>query len=929
VHLAPVYEQNGGTVRRSQRAQGRLLGRSTELDAIRQRLVRGRAGRCEVVLIEGEPGIGKTRFLTEVLAAAPRFRQFHTDAEELERTRPFGPLADALGCRVSSADPLGSEIARLIDEGAAEFRIVERLAELLERMALEGPLLVAVDDFQWADPSTVASLRFAARHLSDVPAVFALAFRPIPRGHELERFIDTSIRDGALHVPLGPLDDVAVAELVEGVLGRPPGPGLRSLVGSAAGNPFYVTELVEAIAADGQLRTAADTIDADPALVPVAFHGAVVRYLQFLGESRVSLLRWAAVLGGRFSPTDLATVSGAPIGEMLPVLEEAVEAGILVHDDDRLAFRHDLLRETLYEDVGAAVRAAMHLEAGRALAAAGAEPLGVAYHLVRGPIARDDMAVKWLVDAAEQAIHRGTEADLLEAALERLPPNDPRSVEIGVETIVVLGQTGRAVDAETLADRLRGSLDQADGDRLSAALAEAYAHQSDPVDVLRHCDAVEDRTLLPAKERAMLLTNEGFGLALARRVDEAEAVARRAIEEGHRSGIAGAIHAGRGLLGLCALAAGRGRDAAAQGAGNARSWPGYGEFFFLMSLLNEDRLTEAEELFGAVHRRIAESGHLTAQLMFEAANARAALLAGRLDEALAWAESSLALAEQAPVSVPTAVARGVAARVALHQGSAGEAESTLGPVQPAPGLGVDIFEWTKALALEARGHEANAREVLGSAWDRLRPLRYAGSWASIGPDLTRLHLAGGERDLAASVASAVETGAAGSDAPSAAGAALRCRAVVEKNTTLIREAVAAYELGPRVLETASAREDAASLLDGTEAVEQLRAALETYEAAGATADATRVRAALRARGVRAGVRGARQRPATGWDSLTPTERRVVALAAQGLTSRQIGERLYISSFTVGSHLRHVYQKLGINSRVQLTAEALRHHADDD
>jgi DNA-binding CsgD family transcriptional regulator len=77
------------------------------------------------------------------------------------------------------------------------------------------------------------------------------------------------------------------------------------------------------------------------------------------------------------------------------------------------------------------------------------------------------------------------------------------------------------------------------------------------------------------------------------------------------------------------------------------------------------------------------------------------------------------------------------------------------------------------------------------------------------------------------------------------------------------------------------------------------------------------------------VRGARQRPATGWDSLTPTERRVVALAAQGLTSRQIGERLYISSFTVGSHLRHVYQKLGINSRVQLTAEALRHHADDD
>ena len=111
------------------------------------------------MLIEGEPGIGKSRFLAEVLADPAGLRPFRADAEELERTRPFGPLVDALGCRVASGDALCAGIARLIDEGAAEFRIVERLAELLERMALEGPLLVAVDDFQWADPSTVTALR--------------------------------------------------------------------------------------------------------------------------------------------------------------------------------------------------------------------------------------------------------------------------------------------------------------------------------------------------------------------------------------------------------------------------------------------------------------------------------------------------------------------------------------------------------------------------------------------------------------------------------------------------------------------------------------------------------------------------------------------------------------------------------------------------
>ena len=135
-----------------------------------------------------------------------------------------------------------------------------------------------------------------------------------------------------------------------------------------------------------------------------------------------------------------------------------------------------------------------------------------------------------------------------------------------------------------------------------------------------------------------------------------------------------------------------------------------------------------------------------------------------------------------------------------------------------------------------------------------------------------------------------------------------------------------YEAGPRILETAKAREDAASLLNGAEAIAQLRAALATYETVGATGDITRVRSALRQRGINLGTRGPRQRPPTGWKSLTPAEQRVVALAAEGLTTRQIGDRLYISSFTVGSHLRHVYQKLGINSRVQLTKQAINHGA---
>jgi DNA-binding CsgD family transcriptional regulator len=690
-----------------------------------------------------------------------------------------------------------------------------------------------------------------------------------------------------------------------------------------------VTELVEALAADGQLHTRDGIVDADTASVPVpvAFRGSVVRYLRFLGESRLSLLRWAAVLGSQFSPDDLAIVSGESIDAVLHVMDDAVRAGIVVPDGDRLAFRHDLLREALYEDMGTADQRSRHLTAGRALATGGAAPLEVAYHLVRAPATEDDMAVGSLLAAAGQAIDNNTKAELLESALQRLAPTDPRSAEIGAEAIACLGAAGRVADAEALAERLRARVGAGGAALLSAAMARAYAEQTDPEGVLRHCDALRHDRALPPGLRADLLAFEGSALNQVGRVDEAEAAGRRAIEAGERHAAPIAVSVGRSVLCLCALATGRGRDAAAMAAENAKTWTsGYATVILQMALLNEDRLTDVDELFRASQRRVVESGYLVALPALQTNSGLALLMAGRLDDALVQAEAGLALAEQMNVPVITAVARGVIANIALRHGSVPEAEAALCPTQPVPRLGGDGLESARALMFEARGDVTAARETLTAMWDS--PLRYVIGWSGVGPNLVRLHLAAGDRDQAAAVAAAVERGASGSDAPSSAGAALRCRALVDRDPAVMRQAIAAYERGPRALETAATREDAATLLDETDAVEQLRTALAAYEAAGATADATRVRASLRQRGVRLGVRGARQRPATGWDSLTPTEQRVAAFASEGLTSRQIGDRLYISSFTVGSHLRHIYQKLGINSRLQLAAETRRHHRTD-
>jgi DNA-binding CsgD family transcriptional regulator len=133
---------------------------------------------------------------------------------------------------------------------------------------------------------------------------------------------------------------------------------------------------------------------------------------------------------------------------------------------------------------------------------------------------------------------------------------------------------------------------------------------------------------------------------------------------------------------------------------------------------------------------------------------------------------------------------------------------------------------------------------------------------------------------------------------------------------------------PHLVEHTGACEDAATLLIGAgyrdEAAAMLCEALDRYERAGANAWAGRARAALRDLGVRAGQRGARDRPATGWESLTATERAVSQLVAEGLTNGAVARRLYISPHTVNSHLRHVFAKLGISNRVALAREV--HHS---
>ena len=194
-------------------------------------------------------------------------------------------------------------------------------------------------------------------------------------------------------------------------------------------------------------------------------------------------------------------------------------------------------------------------------------------------------------------------------------------------------------------------------------------------------------------------------------------------------------------------------------------------------------------------------------------------------------------------------------------------------------------------------------------------------------------LATGDRERAEAAAADVEKAALLASVPSLEGAALRCRALVEDDVDLLIRSVEAYRRGPRIFERAAACEDAAAALARAGRVPEASAlfdeAFNVYEDVRAHRDTARALASMRTLGLGRKRRGARKRPASGWEALTPSEVEVVSLAAQGMTNPEIGQRLFISRRTVQTHLAHSFRKLDISSRVELAAEAARRGAVRD
>ena len=419
---APAREAPPQTLR-----QPRLVARETEAQALRNTTT-------PVTVVAGEPGVGKTRLLSEALPKATWTRA----VEGLEGL-PYQPIAALLRREPSLAAGLGpyrEDVARLVPEVApdvvpapldpatAEGRLAEGLARAIE--AAPGPLVI--DDLQWADAATIGLLAYLAQRGTRVYC----SYRADEVGAHLRRTLDAlRSRDLLTRIALHPLDEAGVRSLLADLTGRARGPELfsRWLWRRSAGNPLFALETLRALFEAGVLRAGEDgwetdiddlTSDYGELDVPPVIAEVIRRRLGFLDGATVRLLEAAAVFGGAIDTRRLTGLAGLSPLATADALGEAERAGFIAAG----GFRHDLLRQALYTDIPTERRRLLHALAAEA--STGADPGAIAEHWFRaGDTARARDA--WC-EQATLLRQRGLQVEAqqaLERALERCPaPTD-------------------------------------------------------------------------------------------------------------------------------------------------------------------------------------------------------------------------------------------------------------------------------------------------------------------------------------------------------------------------------------------------------------------------------------------------------------------------------------------------------------------------
>ncbi|OBH14177.1 LuxR family transcriptional regulator [Mycobacterium sp. E1747] len=911
-----------------------IRGRADELKEIAELIAAVTQGRGGVLVIEGPPGIGKSRLLTEVLALAEKagVRALFGEAFEYQQAVPFFSLFMAT---LRADPPVGDAEAlrRLGTSADLSYWVVRDLQAAIYAAASRTPLAIVLEDVHWADNATLLALRSLAATRPDAPVLWVLTARTGAGGPAVQETLSVLQRANATFLRLGAMTPDSVAEMVCDAVRAPADESLLNLAAKAHGNPFLVSELVHGLAEEDRLDATGGRVMATGNALPRRLGVGMQQRLDLLSDTASEVVRVAGVLPDRFSAGLLAAMLDRQPVSLLSALEEAVRADLFVEDGEQLRFRHDLLREATRQSLPQSLRRAMERQSASVMLSIGAAPIEVATQLARSAEPGDREAIEALRQAA-QSVGRSdasAAADLTKRALELLPAEDAERGSLVAETVEWLNRAGRHGEAEEMA---------------VVALSEAVSPEVEAEIRLRLPAHTKHSTQRRAEEnrralelgdiseltRTRHLAWLAYNLVLQDKRGQQRAAADEAAAAATATGDLEATIMAEVTLAL--LDIGEGHRVRALGrleqlhslgyTNDAALAHHYAAMYYAILLAVFGRLDDAAGRIADGIGQARREGNAMVLNMWTVIGAIVHLAAGRLSAARDAAES-LPPPQPTGVSEPDLLRIVVMASVGVHTDDRNVLQQMANDAQKAYFTGSPAIRrgaaYVLALAAWQRDDVHEAVRWLGGDIALLgTPLQvYAFDRLILS---ARVASAAGDAGLRARVLQATEV--LECEQPTVqlfSGVAGYARGILGRDATALVAAAELLHSSARPLLYAGAAEDAGAELSRAErdleAIDHLNAAFDTYVACEAVADARRVGRMLRRLGVERRI-VTHPRAATGWDSLTDSELRVINLIAQGATNRSVAQQLHLSPHTVKTHVHNAFAKLGITSRAQLS-----------
>jgi tetratricopeptide (TPR) repeat protein len=576
-----------------------FVGRDSELDQLGEIWLTATGGQRRMALLAGEAGIGKTRLASELAGRVHQdgavvlagrcdedlgvpYQPFVEALRHFCDHTPPGELAARLGRHATELVRLNPDLAPLVadlppplqsDPETERYRLFEAVAGWLAAAATEQPVLLVLDDLQWATKPTLLLLRHVMRATDPMSLCFVGTYRDtdIRRGDPLaDLLVDLWRLPGVERLVLGGLDRQAVAAFLSQMAGHDLGTDTGALADAmweeTDGNPFFVSEVVRNLYESGNLQQRGGrwtvTAPIDELGIPEGVRAVVGRRLSRLSNVANGVLACAAVAGLSFRPAVVQAASGVSEEAVVAALEEAVATRLVVElPDEGFRFSHALVRTTLYDELSAARRGVLHRKVAEALEALGEDARedalpALAHHWLRAvaPSSRVDRAVDYATRAGDRALRQlahdeavsyySQALDLLDADATA---DDPRRLTLLIDLGEAQRRAGDPAHRQTLLDAAAFAQRLGDADGLArAALANnrGFFSVSDGVDeervgVLERALAALDPADSPV--RARLLANLAEELGFSPEHDRRERLAAEALEMALRLGDASAL----------------------------------------------------------------------------------------------------------------------------------------------------------------------------------------------------------------------------------------------------------------------------------------------------------------------------------------------------------------------------------------------------